>query len=457
MKGITKLSIITLSALSLSACNWFDGNDDNDMETTANSYIRIHHTSSDAPNVNVSAGEQTLVEDAAYQQSTALLETAPGTYSISVDAILPDQSTSTVIGPADLTFEANKRYEIFAAGQVADASLEPLIISSDVTDVTAGNARLQVVHAAYNQPMVDVYLTQPDTALADAAPVATLSFSEYLAPTEVTAGDYRIRVTLAGEQTAIYDSGTLSLADGGDYVVAATNNTAAGDSPLTLLVADGDASVTVPDANSGSDIRVAHASADAPNVDVTLDNAASAAVTNLAFKNATAYVNIAAGDHLVDVAAAGGATVLNDVAVTTELAGQYSVYAVGAVGDSSLTLQVLPETTRAIATAAQLQIVHASPSAGEVDIYLTETADISDATPAFAGVAFDPAALVSTGTFQVTPGDYYVTVTAAGTDTAAIGPVGPITLEAGGIYTAVAVDADGGGLPPQLMLLDDFQ
>jgi len=31
-----------------------------------------------------------------------------------------------------------------------------------------------------------------------------------------------------------------------------------------------------------------------------------------------------------------------------------------------------------------------------------------------------------------------------------------VDLAAGGIYTAIAVDATGGGLLPQLILLDDF-
>ncbi|PTB98606.1 DUF4397 domain-containing protein, partial [Thalassospira xiamenensis] len=121
----------------------------------------------------------------------------------------------------------------------------------------------------------------------------------------------------------------------------------------------------------------------------------------------------------------------------------------------TLDLALISESNRPIATAAQIQVVHASVSAGEVDIYLTETDDISEAEPAVAGVPFNVEDLVSTGNLQVAPGDYVISVTAAGTKTVAIGPL-PVTLDAGGVYTAVAVDADGGGLPPQVILLDDF-
>nr|WP_324186771.1 DUF4397 domain-containing protein [Idiomarina sp. FeN1] len=64
-----------------------------------------------------------------------------------------------------------------------------------------------------------------------------------------------------------------------------------------------------------------------------------------------------------------------------------------------------------MATAAQVQIVHASPSAGPVDIYVTASDDISAADPVFTAVPFDSASLASTGYVALTPGDYVVTLT----------------------------------------------
>ena len=50
----------------------------------------------------------------------------------------------------------------------------------------------------------------------------------------------------------------------------------------------------------------------------------------------------------------------------------------------------------------------------------------------------------------------HVIVTVTGSKDAAIGPA-PITLNTNGIYTIIARDAEGGGGPLSVILLDDFE
>ncbi|RUO74832.1 DUF4397 domain-containing protein [Pseudidiomarina sediminum] len=460
MNGITKCSIPVLAVLMLAAC---DSDDDNSESVVTpppapdSTYVRVHHSVADAPDVNVLVDGNVALESVPYGASSAVLELDEGTYSIQVDGILADMSTATVIGPADVELDDDMRYEVFAVGKVGDATIAPLIFANEVTAVTEGNARVEVVHAAPDAPPVDIYVTEPGADLTAASALTTLAFTDNSGQVEVAAGDYQVRITVAGEPaTVVYDSGSLELAAGADLVVAAVTNTMTGNAPVMLQVADGEGAMLVPDVNAGAEIRVVHASADAPAVDVTLNNAATPAIANLPFLAATGFVSLATGDYLVDVAAEGGdPLVLDDIPLSLATSDKLSVYAVGALGDGSLTLAAVSDMQRRIATEAQLQLVHASPSAGNVDIYVTETDAIADADPVFSNVPFDASALVSTGYVSLVPGDYVVTVTPTGTKNAAIGPI-TLTLEGGGIYSAAAVDATGGGLLPQLILLDDL-
>ncbi|RZQ56005.1 hypothetical protein CWI82_01445 [Pseudidiomarina tainanensis] len=462
MNGITKLGLALSAAVLVAACGSSDNDTPDNIVTPpppppASTFVRVHHSVADAPDVNVLVDGTAALEGVPFGASSGVLELEEGSYSIQVDGILPDESVATVIGPADLEFAGDNRYEIFAVGSVADETIAPLVIENPVSDIPDGSFRVQVVHAAPNAPAVDVYLTAVDADLSAEQPAATLEFTDYSAQLDVPAGEYQVRITAAGDASAVvYDSGALDLAAGADLVVAAVTNTGTGDSPVMLQVADGESAQILASADAGGELRIVHASADAPAVDITVNNAATPAVADLAFLEFTDFINLPADTYLVDVAAAGGTPVVIDDAELALAASQrVSVYAVGALGDSSLTLAVVEDNARRIATAAQVQLVHASPSAGNVDIYVTGTADLTDATPVFTDVPFNAASLVSTGYVSLTPGTYFVTVTATGTQTAAIGPV-ELTLDGNGVYTAVAVDATGGGLPPQLILMDDL-
>jgi hypothetical protein len=444
------------SAFLLSGC-WLDSDDDKAVEpvelaTSAN--VRVVHASPDAPTVDIIIGGTPISQklDLDYQDATAWYAIAPNTYEISVEANLPgDDANVLTFSPA---LVGSQTYTILAIGSVGQGTLEALVVENTLTPVTAGNVRAQIVHAAPNAPEVDVYVTAPDTLLSAEQPLATLAYKGFTGQVEVPAGDYQIRITPAGSTTVVFDSGTLALAAGSDLLISATQNVVTGSSPVSLVVATGAGSATILDKDTPAEIRAVHAVADAPAVDIIANNALTL-FDGAPFKGATSYIEVAAGDYLIDVAADAdnSIVVIDDAAITLTAGMRYTAIANNTL--ALIDLDLIIDTPRKIATAAQVRIFHASQATPNVDIYVTADGEITDVSPAFSDVPYATGALAETGYVQLPAGDYVVTVTPTGTKTEAI-ETGVLSLAAGEIYTAFAVDGDMGGAAPQLILLDGF-
>ncbi|MED5233768.1 MAG: CHRD domain-containing protein [Pseudomonadota bacterium] len=448
-------ALLACSILPLFLIGCSDDDDDVVQEpapTPEYANVRVVHAASDAPMVNITVNDSILnnLEGVDYQVASSRFEVETGMYDIGVTGILPGENAEVL--QADVTLEADMNYDIFAVGNVSDDTLSLLTVTSMETAVDAGNAQVQIVHAASMAPTVDIYVTAPDTDITTEQPLVTAEFTDATDLIQVPAGDYQIRITPAGETTVVYDSGTVNLADGADLLIAATNNVGTGDSPVTLLAADGDGSFKIWDAEAGAAIRVVHGISDAPAVDVIANNEV-VLVDGIQFPRTTDYVSVAAGDYLIDVVADSDNSVvaIDDAELTLEVGMSYTAIANNVL--SAPELDVLVDMPRSVATEAKVRIVHASPSAGNVDIYVTADGEIDAVDPAFADIAYETGDLVETGYVSIAEGDYVVTVTPTGTKTVAI-ETGVLTLENGEIYTAIALDGAMEGDLPQLALLD---
>ena len=153
--------------------------------------------------------------------------------------------------------------------------------------------------------------------------------------------------------------------------------------------------------------------------------------------------------------AAGGNPVINVNGAATSLAAgvYYDAIAVGSVAGMNLGLLTAADDRRRLATAAKLRVIHGSPGTADVDLYVVDSAttDITDVAP----FAEDIPYLFNSGYLEVGEGSYNVYITPADSKVIAIAAEG-ITLDAAGIYTAIARDPVAPGVEPGLILLDDF-
>ncbi|MBT8100678.1 MAG: DUF4397 domain-containing protein [Gammaproteobacteria bacterium] len=416
------------------------------------SSLQVLHASPDAPAVNVLVDGTEQVSGADYKAASGLIALESGTYSIQVDGILPSGSAA-VIGPVDLTFDPDTLYTIAAVNNVA--SIEPVVISQPIEPVSAGSARLFVLHATAGPGgslPVDVYVTAPGADLTATAPTGTFDFKETLGPLEVAAADYQVRVTLAGDPMAVaYDSGTITLNDGDDLRLAAVPNTSGGPAAVTLVAVGSGGASDILDVQTPTALRVGHLSPDTGQVDVLVDGAEYLA--DVPYPAVTGFDPLPAATYNVAVTAANnpGVVPIGPVDLTLSAGTWYSVLAVNFFND--IEALILDDDPRPVATNAKVRIVHAAPSeaAASVDIYVTAVgADINNETPTLTDIPF----LANTGYLALDEGDYDVTVTVAGTKTAAIGPA-TISIANGGVYTAIARDPEPGSMEFGLIVLAD--
>lgn len=176
-----------------------------------------------------------------------------------------------------------------------------------------GQARLRVVHASPDAPAVDV-LVDDAAALSN---VDYLTASDYV---ELADGAHNVKVNAAGTSTTVIDA-DVDLADGTDYTVIASGLLDA----IQPIVLEDDNSTP---AAGTARVRAIHGAPSAPAVDVYVTapgadlEAASPALSNVAFGDVADYLEVPAGDYQVRVTPAGTKTVVIDSGALTLTSGQ---------------------------------------------------------------------------------------------------------------------------------------
>ena len=332
----------------------------------ADATLRIVHASPGAPAIDVLIDGQPFASNIAFGAATDYAAIPAGDYKVQV--VATGQAADTAVIDTDLKVESGKAY-IFAAAKPLN-EIEGKLFEVNLDAVADGKARVRAIHLAPDAGDVDIVVTGGDELFGG---VGFEKASDYK---DVDPGVISLDVRGDGDRILTSAAG-IEILPGQTYDIIALGQVS--DQSLTLLPLATNVSrpcATVLGLEAGeqdSCVRVVHASAGSPAVDVYVNG--SPGVTGLAFGTATEFVAIPAGDKVKIQVTSEGASLDNAVIDTEQELKPGQAYDMVAIGPldkielavSELNLTPLPEGQ------ARLRVIQAAEDVDTVDLAVAES------------------------------------------------------------------------------------
>lgn len=172
------------------------------------------------------------------------------------------------------------------AGPVAS-----LTESNALTVQDPENAQVRVAHMSPDAPSVDV-LVDNETVVQD------LDFSDVTEYLDLQAGEHRVAIVTAENQTTVFQ-GRVTVEANERYTLMALGEVSENATEEFRVVALQDAR-RAPSGNDSA-VRLVHASPDAGPVDVTVNQTGEVLFDNVTFANVTDYVTVPSGVYTLNV------------------------------------------------------------------------------------------------------------------------------------------------------------
>lgn len=324
--------------------------------------VRVVHASPDAPAVDVFVDGSTVLSDVAFGDVSDYLDLAAGTYTVKITAA---GDSDTVAFEGDVSVEAATDYTVAAIGELLEETFRPLILVDDTRQPVADISYLRVAHASPDAPAVDVTLFGglitlfKDVSFGDATDYRALPSGEYTAEIRPAGSD-----DLVAEVDVELESESAYTAFANGYLTPDDEPT---DRQFGLLTAiDGE---NQPEPTGR--LRVAHASPDAPDVDVLLDD--TTVLSDVPFGAVSDYLEVPARTATATITPAGDPdTAVFEGDVSVEADTDYTVAAIGELSEETFRPAIFVDDNSIERGRARVRIVHASPDAPAVDVTVND-------------------------------------------------------------------------------------
>ena len=443
MRRFPKLAA-TLCALALAAC----GSETSLPEATGKASLRAINAIEASPEF-VFLIEERGLDSVAYKQATSSASWDDLSYTFNFDVLFLGDLERTRVASMNLDLVANKDYTFVISGAVAAPTIT--LWETDIREwgETETLTEFRFAHLAAAEGPVDIYLAAPGVAPVAGEEVGTLAFSEVLPALDLTAGEYVVTVTTAGDEN--------------DILFLSNSFTSAAASSLLFSLFDGDANDVAPlalrsfnttsggtaalfDSRLSPTIRFFHASKDpaVDLVDVYIEDllgmpAPAPLISSHAFEDISGDISVPAETLPLAYTTANDIMTIHVQEELTPAPGlRWNLVFVGGPGNPQVFLGRTDR--RSVETAAKISILQTAANHDSVDLYVVDRGlDISadEVNPVITGIP--PSGLPFS--YQLLAGSYDFYLTTIGEKTVVTGPF-EVDVVLGDIVELVVYDVD---------------
>ena len=429
------LFALTFLTLFLTGCGSDEGFT---RELPPSALLRVVNTIQDSPILTAEFQAQRIgsVNFGDASQLTEVLPTVPRNFRV---LYIEDNEVRELLS-REITIPIDNAATVFLTGTMAAPSA--IVVNEAPKDLTDVDTTLvRGVHAAAG---ISGNVTFTLSRAGDDDVVQQVAFGSVGADIRVPAADnYTLTVTQGSE--TLVESRQFSLGGQSLHTLTLLDRNGPAGVNARVINVDLGSTVAIFDRNPSA-LRMVNMVPDRTRLDFYIDDELVA--EDLLFTDVSDY-------EIYDFATVTvTATVADDpenVVAETEhslFGGAFqTAFAVGL--DATTAVIVEGDDRREIAGRARLDVTHASFSSGTVDVYLLAPGNsVNDFAPSLNSVSYQESLGI-----QVDGGSYNLFLTVLGTKDVLLGPQS-LVLDDGATYRAVIADSDGGGTPPQAILLD---
>ena len=427
--------------LVLSGCGSEDGFNEQDLRIPSG-FVRVVHAMVDAPGLTVEIQAQRLPR-LNFGEASSFLPALPD-INRDLDITFFNGIDDTSVLSQTIYIPNGRLFTIIIGGTLAAPELTTII--NEQTE-TGDNVTVQIFNGSVNtSDSYDVFLTSGDEVAT--TPTTQLSQFQVSQPlSRAPASDYRIQFSETGSDEILWDSGAFEIFDASaNPLFVIIDNFGTGPNQVRIVGFD-NTTISFPEDQTPSAVRVAHMIADDVPLDLFIDSQMVAQA--ISFQEVSEIQDITPGEKVFTAVRTDDPenVILEQTIIVTP--GNYHTLAAFNTADDPLTAINIDQFRR-VNQAMTLGISAFSASVGPMNIFLIRSGENRDD---FGPV--DQRSYGETLTFTIPENDYDLFINAAQTNVEVAGPL-RIPAASRRLYRVYVTDQVGGGSPVQLVVGDDL-